>query len=132
MKEQENIALIEGLFAAFFRGDVPAILGSVTGDTLWSVAGPGSIPYCGEHQGTDGVIAFLTALGTTLDNINLTFTHWAATGDVVINAGRFSATVKATGKGFDAVVAHCFEIRDGKVAKFYDISDTAAIAAAYA
>ena len=131
MKEQQNIALIESMFEAFAQGDVPSLLGMMASDTVWIAEGPSSIPYCGEHHGTEGVIEFLTAMGSTLDNPKVISTHWAATGDVVSNSGRFSAAVKATGKSFDVPVAHIFEVRDGKVAKFIDIFDSAAIAAAY-
>ncbi len=131
MSEQQNTALIESLYAAFARGDVGFILDRVTVDTVWIAEGPAAIPYCGQHHGQDGVLKFFQALGGTLENISLTTEHFAATGDIVMSLGRFSGIVRATGQSFDIPAAHCFQIRDGKVAKFVDVIETASVGVAY-
>jgi hypothetical protein len=50
---------------------------------------------------------------------------------MVATFGRFAGTVKAPGKRFDASVGHYFEFRNGNVAVFIDIAETASKAAAY-
>lgn len=50
----------------------------------------------------------------------------------MVSIGRFSATVKETGKQIDVPVAHLFAVRDGKIARWVGFSDTARVAAAYA
>ena len=131
MNETQNTALIKSLYDAFGRGDVPFILDQVTSDTVWNTEGPAIIPYTGTRRGPNQVLGFFEALGGTLNDMKLSTDHYIAQGDAVTTVGRFAGTVKATGKSFDAPVAHYFQIRDGKVAVFIDIIETASIAEAY-
>ena len=93
--------------------------------------GPAIIPFAGKRKGIPEVTQFFAALATTQTDQKLTIDTWVAQGDVVATLGRYAGTVKATGKKFDTVLAHFFTIRDGKIARFVDITDTAAAAAAY-
>ena len=131
MNEKQNTALIQSVYAAFGRGDIAFILANLTSDTVWTTEGPGVIPYAGTRSGVPGVSSFFEALGSTLSDMKLTTTHYVAEGNAVTTFGRFAATVKATGKSFDTPVGHYFEIRDGKIAVFVDIIESASIAAAY-
>lgn len=47
-----------------------------------------------------------------------------AAGDTVLVEGRYRATARATGKPFDAQVAHVYDLRDGKIARFQQYTDT--------
>jgi uncharacterized protein len=47
-----------------------------------------------------------------------------AAGDTVLVEARYKATAKATGKPLDAQVAHVWDLRDGKVVRFQQYSDT--------
>ena len=131
MSEQNNTALIQELYAAFSRGDVPAILSRLADDVEWTTEGPSSIPYVGKLTGPAKVQGFFEALGGTQDNMKLTTESFIAQGDKVATTGRYSGVVKATGKRFDCAVAHIFTIRDGKVTRFLDFMDTAHMADAY-
>jgi ketosteroid isomerase-like protein len=53
-----------------------------------------------------------------------------ASGDTVVALGHYTATTPA-GKGFDSDFAMVFTIRDGKVIKFQEFCNSAAINAAY-
>ena len=131
MSEQQNVALIQSLYDAFGRGDVHHILDRVTEDVEWTLEGPSIIPFAGKRRGPSEVLGFFQALGTTQTNQKLSTETWCSQGDVVSTFGRYAGTVTATGKSFDTAVAHFFWIRDGKVAKFVDLGDTAAFAEAY-
>jgi len=131
MNETQNAALIRSLYDAFGRGDVAYILANVTADSVWNTEGPAVIPYTGVRRGPKEVAGFFEALGGTLDNMKLTIDCELAQGDGVASFGRFAGTVKATGKSFDAPVAHYFKVRDGKVSEFVDVVETGSIAAAY-
>ena len=132
MNETQNTALIRSVYEAFGRGDIPYILSKITADSVWTTEGPSVIPYTGKRSGEKEVLGFFDALGGTLNNMKLTTDYFVAQGDAVTTFGRFAGTVKATGKSFDAPVAHYFKIRDGKISVFIDIIETQSIAAAYA
>lgn len=131
MNENNNTALIQTMYAAFGRGDVQAILDQLAPDVEWTLDGPAIIPYTGKKVGHAQVLTFFQALATTQDQPKLTIDRYIAQGDDVATIGRFSATVKATGKRFDCAVAHVFTIRNGKITKFLDFVDTAQMADAY-
>jgi len=131
MSEQENVALVESLYDAFRRGDLPFILDHLTEDVEWTLEGPAIIPYSGKRKGIGQVKEFFESLASTQANRKLSMGHIMAQGDHVSSLGRYSATVVATGRSFDSAAGHFFTVRDGKVSRFLDLVDTAAMADAY-
>jgi uncharacterized protein len=132
MSEQQNVQLIQRMYDAFGRGDIQTILDHLTDDVDWTFEAPSSIPYSGEMKGRAEVQSkFFGGLADTQDNQKLSISDYVAQGDSVATFGRYSATVKATGKRFDVALAHLFKLRDGKVAKFVNYGDTARVAEAY-
>jgi ketosteroid isomerase-like protein len=131
MNEQQNVALIQKMYAAFERGDVQTILDNLASDVEWTMEGPAIVPFTGKRTGPAQVLGFFQALATTQSDMKLTTEAIVAQGDIVATLGRYAGTVKATGKKFDTAVGHFFTIRDGKIARFVDLGDTAAMAEAY-
>ena len=131
MNEQQNTALIQKLYDAFRRGDIETILNNLTDDVQWGLEGPAIIPFAGRRIGKSQVRGFFDALATTQRDVKLNMEHFVAQGNLVASIGRYSGTVIATGKKFDDAIAHFFEIRDGKVARFVDFTDTASVADSY-
>ena len=131
MQENNNIALIRNIYAAFERGDIRTIMDHLAPDVEWTLNGPSVIPYAGKKIGPDQVLTFFEALATTQEDHKLTVDEYIAQCDVVVTVGRFAATVKATGKRIDGPVAHIFTIRDGRIARLLDFVDTAQMADAY-
>jgi ketosteroid isomerase-like protein len=131
MNEQQNTALVQKLYDSFGKGDLQTILNSLAEDVEWTLEGPEIIPFAGKRKGVAEVTKFFEALATTVKESKLTTEQFVAQGDVVATLGRFAGTVKATGKSLEAPVAHFFTIRNGKVSRFVDLTNTAAIAAAY-
>jgi ketosteroid isomerase-like protein len=107
MTEQENVQLIQELYAAFGRGDVPAILDQLTDDVVWYDPGPPEVPHAGSYSGREGVGRFF------------------AKGDRVVVLGSLHARVKETGRSYDNEWAMVWTLRDGKVAGWQIYEDTA-------
>ena len=118
MSEKENAALIQSVYDAFKRGDIPFILKNLTEDVDWTMEGPAIIPYAGKRKGGAQVKQFFEALAGTQTNQKLTMESLTAQGDLVSGLGRYAATVTATGKSFDSPVAHFFTVRGGKISGF--------------
>jgi ketosteroid isomerase-like protein len=62
----------------------------------------------------------------------LTISEYISSGDNVVTVGRYSGLVTATGKRFDCALVHVFTIRDGKIARFLNFTDSAKMVDAYA
>ena len=127
----ENIALIKKVYDAFGGGDVQMILNSLTPDVEWRYDAPAAIPYSGARRGPGEVAGFFAAIATTEEKQLLEISEFMASGDEVITLGTYSATAKASGKSYSVRLAHIFTIRDGKIARFLNFSDTAAVAEAH-
>ena len=50
---EQSVEIVEGLYAAFARGDVPAVLAAMADDIEWHQAE--GMPYGGVHRGGDAV-----------------------------------------------------------------------------
>lgn len=127
----ENIAVIKKVYDAFGRGDVQAILDSLTPDVEWQFDAPAVIPYSGRRRGPADVAGFFVAIAATEENPLLETSEFMASGDEVITLGIYSGTVKASGKSYSVRLAHIFTLRDGKIARFLNFLDTAAMADAH-
>ena len=53
MPERGNTRLVQELYAAFGRGDFPAILNRVAPDVDWAFSGPTKLPFGGSWRGPD-------------------------------------------------------------------------------
>jgi len=132
MGKDNNVGFIEAIYDAYAQGDSQFILDRITDDVDWVNEGPDSIPYAGTFKGPDGVRRFFEGLGGSVDNGRVSVEDFIGQDDKVVATGRFSATVKATGKRIDVPIAHVFTIRSGKVARWVGYADTARVAEAYA
>lgn len=130
----DNPAFVRSLYDAFGRGDLQTILDNVDPAIEWVSNGSGeTIPWGGTRSGRAGVASFFQALGDNLDFEAFEPRQFLDAGDAVTVLGRSRARSKGNGGGtFDSEWAHIFTIRDGKVARFQEYYDTAAIERALA
>jgi ketosteroid isomerase-like protein len=132
MSAQENVVVVQNAYAAFARGDIQTILGSLTDDVEWVLPGEGLIPQAGTYRGLEGVGRFFQLLSQTTEFSALEPREFIADGDRVIVLGFYRGKAKDTGRGFEAQWAMSFTLRSGKVASFREYTDTATIGRAYA
>lgn len=125
----QPLATVQGLYAAFAQGDVPAVLGALAADASWTEAE--GFPYGGTYVGPQAVLSgVFMRLGTEWDGFAAIPTEFVAQDDTVVALGEYSGTYKATGKGFRAPFCHVWNLKDGKVARFRQFTDTAVVQAA--
>jgi ketosteroid isomerase-like protein len=125
--------LVRGLYAAFAAGDVPAFLAALSPDIRWCEAEGFPLADGNPYVGPDAIVQGVFArLGDHWTDFRVEPGEFAGSGDVVTMFGRYRAVGKATGKPLDVQVAHTFWVRDGKVVRFQQMCDTAAVAASLA
>lgn len=125
--------LVRGLYAAFASGDVPAFLAALSPDIRWCEAEGFPLADGNPYVGPDAIVQGVFArLGDHWSDFRVEPGEFAGSGDVVTMFGRYRATGKATGKPLDVQVAHTFWVQDGKVVRFQQMCDTAAVAASLA
>ena len=122
-----GVETISGLYEAFGRGDVPAVLGAMTPDIQWYEAEGNPYQPSGEPWiGPDAVLNNLfVKLGADWDGFAVHPASFHDAGDVVVVEARYSGTHTGTGQDIDAQVCHVWTLRDGKICKFQQYVDTA-------
>jgi uncharacterized protein len=132
MAEQENVKVVQEAYASFGRGDIQALLDTLDEQVDWVLPGEGMIPQAGAYHGRDGVARFFQTLDQTTEFTAFEPRQFIAQGDRVIALGWYKGKAKATGRPFESDWAMSFVLRDGKVLKFQEYTDTGAIAPAFA
>src|SRR5438128_1191596 len=122
---QENVALIQGLYAAFKAGDVADVLARMSPEIVWNEAE--NFPYAdgNPYRGPEAVLTGVFArLGTEWDGFAAVPAEYLDAGDSVVVLGRYHGTYKATGRALDAQLVHVWRVADSKAVAFQQYTDT--------
>jgi ketosteroid isomerase-like protein len=120
---EQNVEFVSGVYGAFARGDVPAVLGAFADDIEWFEAE--GMPYGGLHRGPDAVAQNVFGpISEDVEGFAVTPEELIGSGATVAAVVRYTGTGKATGKALDVPVVHVWDIRDGKIARFRQFIDT--------
>lgn len=124
-----NVEIIKNAYAAFSKGDVPTVLGVMDPEIKWYEAeGNPYMPSGEAFHGPDAVLNQLFArLATEWEGFTVHPQTFHNAGDTVIVEGRYTGTFKSTGKSQDTQMCHIWTFSNGKVVKFQQYVDTAAM-----
>jgi len=129
---KSNVDFVQGIYAAFGKEDVAAVMNSLAPDVEWLVNGRRSdYPTLGVWKGRAEVQKFFTLVGEHENFSEFTPKDFHVAGDVVFVLGHYAGTIATTGRAFESDWLHMFTIKDGKVAQFREFTDTAQFADAY-
>ncbi len=126
MSAQDNVGIVTGIYEAFGRGDLAAVLSRIDPQAELQFEGPSAVAWTGTYHGREGWTTFFQTLGQNLDDIRVTMEPFAAQGDRVVFAGRYQGRVKATGRRIDSPLVHLWTLSNGMVARCLELTDTAA------
>ena len=126
---QANIDIAKNGYAAFGRGDIAAILATLSDDVEWTAPGEG-IPTEGTYRGVAEVARFFEIVGRTWNFTAFEPREYIASGDTVVAIGSYSATARATGNSVASEWVMVWKMRAGKIAYFREYTDTQALASA--
>ncbi len=132
MQEAQNTRVVQDAYAAFGRSDIDTLLTFLADDIVWvGVYGTKShVPMSGERRGKAAVAEFFKQVAE-----NITFSlfdpkDFIATGDTVVTLGHYTGMTPMQ-KKFDSDFAMVFTMQNGKVARFQEFCDSAAINEAF-
>jgi ketosteroid isomerase-like protein len=123
-----NIEIVQSLYAAYGRGDMPGVLALLSDDVTWgidSVAAADVAPY-GIQRGKAGVEKFFTAWAATAEFHVFNPHDFVPVGNGVHNMLAYELTVKATGKRLQNLSPQHWTVVDGKITSWRGYEDTAA------
>jgi hypothetical protein len=125
------LELVESLFSAFAKGDIPYILDHITKDCKWVAPGKGFIPIGGEYLGPEGVARFFQILSQTQEITLFQPKEFFVKGDDVLVLGIEESRVIKTSKRARTNWSMLFRTRDGQVYEWEQLFDTALYAKAH-
>ena len=131
MSEHENTELVQQVYNSFQSGDIPAMLDSLSEDVQWVTAELEGVPVGGTLQGREQVGEFFQILSDTQEPRQLELREFVAQDDKVVVLGHYAWRVKSTDRDWESDFAHVLSVRDGKVTRFQEYTDTAALADAF-
>lgn len=124
-----NIDVVNRIYTAFGQGNIPAVLDLFDPSIEWFAAENSPLadrsPYRGRSQVVEGVF---TRIGLEFPGLAIQVDELLDAGDKIVMLGRYHGVRKATGRGFQAQVAHIWTIAGGKVTKFQQYLDTYQVA----
>jgi ketosteroid isomerase-like protein len=114
-----NVKLLQSLYDAFKRGDIPAIVAGLTQNVDWQVHGrPKDFPTIGRWRGRGGAQEFFRLVGENLEVVEFAPQEFSAVDDKVFVLGRYGWKVRKSGTHTASEWCHVFTIKDGKVSAF--------------
>ena len=126
----DNVQTVQEIYAAFGRGDIPAILERLADDVRWEHCPDGSgaqrhgVPWLAERTGRDAVGGFFEALGA-LDIHAFAPRSFLAGADEVAAVIDIDLTVRATGERLRDVEVHLWSFgAHGEITEFRHVVDT--------
>jgi ketosteroid isomerase-like protein len=122
---KDNVKLLEGIYQGLAKGDPGPLMKAMHPQISWNLAE--HLPFAsGELVGAEAVGGgFLAPLQETFGTtFQILPERIIGNGDTVVMQGRYKGVVQATGRELDVQTAHVWDIRDGKIVKFQQYTDT--------
>lgn len=118
-----NADIIRAHYDASDRGDLAGMLAPFAPGIRWTEAA--GFPYAGTYVGPDAVAENVFGrIQQEWDGYTVAIDEVIDGGDVVVGIGLYSGTYKATGRHFEARVAHVWRLDGGQVVAFEQFTDT--------
>lgn len=126
----DNVSIIKQGYENFAQGNIPGILAIWDENIKWM--GAKSFPM---FEGGDGVVVgaqnvlqqVLAKIPELYDGFNIDVKALFGSGDKVVMEGFYTGVWKATGKSFVANAVHIWDLKDGKVTRYFQAVDTATV-----
>jgi ketosteroid isomerase-like protein len=131
MTPEQNKEVVQQVYANFKSGNIESLLDLMSDSVEWELPDLAGVPAAGKRQGRAGVADFFGKLAETQSMVNFEPKEFVAQADKVVVLGSYTWQVKSTGGKFTGGWAHVFTLHNGKVTRFREYTDTAAVARAY-
>jgi len=130
MNEQENLQVVQQMFAAFGQRDLPGVLDTLANDVDWQSpvtrTRPQEVSWAEPRHSHEEVATFFKDLFEKVQPERMETSEFTAQGDRVIVEGTNRGTVRSTGRTYEHDWVMVFTLRNGKIVRlrhYYDTSD---------
>lgn len=131
MQIGDNVRLVETLFDAFGRGDIPVVLEMLAPDVEWQspvtrITDRENISWAEPRRSRDEVARFFKEMGAKTKPRPFNVRGYMAQGDKVVVEGSNAGTVPVTGRGYEHDWVMVFTVSGGLITgcrHYYDSAD---------
>ena len=129
MKKMTNTDIVKLAYSNFTTGKVPEVLALFDPAIEWNECkGMPFVKGDGTFIGPDAVLSkVFMNLPVFFDGFNIAVTEIFGADDRVVMEGFYQGINRATGHPFKANATHVWTLKDGKLVRFFQAVDTAAI-----
>jgi ketosteroid isomerase-like protein len=118
-----NVETIKNLYQSFAQGDIPGVLGAFAADIEWTEAE--GFPYGGTYIGANAILEnVFMKLGGEWEGFSAVPDEFLDAGANVVALGTYGGKYIKTGKSMNVPFAHVWTLRDDKIVKFVQYTDT--------
>ena len=128
----QALEVVQTAYAAFGRGDLPAILNLVSENIDWKFLGARGLPYTGAFRTKDEIAKWFASIPEVDDILAFEPREFINGGEHVTVLGWERTRARPSGKIFETDWTHVFTVRGGRIVRFWGMYDTEASAAARA
>ncbi|MCX6246666.1 MAG: nuclear transport factor 2 family protein [Bacteroidetes bacterium] len=124
-----NTEIVKQAYASFATGNVPGVLALFDPAIEWNECkGMPFVDGDGTYIGPDAVVSnVFMNLPVYFDGFNIAVKEIIGADDKVVMEGYYQGINKATGNPFKANATHVWTLRNGRLVRFFQAVDTAAI-----
>jgi ketosteroid isomerase-like protein len=132
MNTQENVQVVQQVYAALGKGDIPSVLNLLTDDVEWDMPFPKEIvPFGGKWQGREEVKKFFAVMHDNAEVQQFALQDYIAQNDKVVVIGHNKVLAKPVGRAYENDFVAVWTVENGKVKQMRDFMDTAQAVAAF-
>ena len=131
MSEEQNTRLVQQAYQDFQNGDIQGVLGTLSEDVEWVTTQLSGVPVGGTYHGVEEAGQFFSSLGDSQEPRHFEPREFVAQGEKVVALGHYAWHVKSTGREWESDFVLVFSVREGKIVRFQEYTNTAAIAEAF-
>lgn len=126
-----NLEVVQGVYAAYDRGDLAGVLARLSEDIVWANPYPPHVPLAGVFEGHAAFRRFVGAIRESTQSLAFEVREFIAQGDKVVVVGWERVIARPTGREYENPWVHVWTLRDGKGVRVQVHGDTAAVGAAF-
>jgi ketosteroid isomerase-like protein len=131
MSAHANVEIVQRIYAAFARRDIPAILAMLSPDVEWGEPPNPFNPAGGTRRGHEGFLEWIEIGRQSEDIVVLEPRKMLVDDDSVAVVGFMRCRAIPTGKEYESDFVHVVTLEAGKVTKFQEFFDTYAAGEAF-
>lgn len=126
-----HVQLVQNLYAAFARRDIPAILAVLSPDVEWAEPENPFNPCGGTRRGHAGFLEWARVGHEAEDVLSLEPRQFLAGENSVAVVGHTCCRVKRSGRVYDTDFVHVITFKQGQIVRFQEFFDTWAAGEAF-